>query len=161
MIIKYKDFAGAYNRGDLHFWCSSAGDLDTTNSNVCDLPPRIRNLYLNYWGENYNTSTHCVSYLNQPGILFVYLFDTSYIDDVMEEQRLSSDDSMQRAWYAVRDVANLLVDRFPGCTVFAGNRTDSEGHEIAILIPYDMRGQLNELDNEINEVIYPLFRELL
>lgn len=161
MMIKYKDFYETYDSGNLHFWCSSAGDLYAPNSNVDDLPLRVQNLYLNYWGEAYNTSTHCVSYLNQPGILFVYLFDISYIDDVMEEQGLSSDDSMQRAWYAVRDIANLLVDKFPGCTVFAGNRTDSAGHEIAILIPYDMRGQLNELDNEIDEAIYPLFRELL
>ena len=161
MMIKYKDFYETYDSGNLHFWCSSSGDLYAPNSNVDDLPLRVQNLYLNYWGEAYNTSTHCVSYLNQPGILFVFLFDISYIDDVMEEQGLSSDDSMQRAWYAVRDIANLLVDKFPGCTVFAGNRTDSAGHEIAILIPYDMRGQLNELDNEIDEAIYPLFRELL
>ena len=165
MTKKYIDLKEAYDAKTLQFWSNSAGDIFNPKTgddcSVEEMPFKLKNLYLNYWGETYYVPVYVAECNGEPAIVFNYLFDESYIEDVsekLEEYKSSAD--MNRAWCAVHDLANLLVDRLPGCTVFAGEYTDPAGHEISILVPYRRRNMLEEIDKDLEEFIYPTFEEL-
>lgn len=165
MTKKYIDLKEAYDAKTLQFWSNSAGDIFNPKTgddcSVEEMPFKLKNLYLNYWGETYYVPVYVAECNGEPAIVFNYLFDESYIEDVsekLEEYKSSAD--MNRAWCAVHDLANLLVDRLPGCTVFAGEGTDPDGHEISILVPYRRRNMLEEIDKDLEEFIYPTFEEL-
>ena len=165
MTKKYIDLKEAYDAKTLQFWSNSAGDIFNPKTgddcSVEEMPFKLKNLYLNYWGETYYVPVYVAECNGEPAIVFNYLFDESYIEDVsekLEEYKSSAD--MNRAWCAVHDLADLLVDRLPGCTVFAGEGTDPDGHEISILVPYRRRNMLEEIDKDLEEFIYPTFEEL-
>ena len=102
---------------------------------------------------------YVAEYNGEPSIVLNYLFDESYIEDVSEKlEECKSSADMNRAWCAVHDLANLLVDRLPGCTVFAGEGTDPDGHEISILVPYRRRNMLEGIDKDLAEFIYQPLR---
>ena len=167
MIKKYIDLNESYDNGELRYWCNSCGDIfnpDTKKDcGVNDLPVKIKNLYLNYWGETYNSSTYIAEYSKNPVIIFSYLFDASYIDDVMEKLNIPSDTVyMDGIWCAVHDLANILIGKLPvGCYVFAGNNTDPDGHEILVAVPYQIRNKLEEIDKFLDQFVYSTFEELL
>ena len=165
MTKKYIDLKEAYDAKTLQFWSNSAGDIFNPKTgddcSVEEMPFKLKNLYLNYWGETYYVPVYVAECNGEPAIVFNYLFDESYIEDVsekLEEYKSSAD--MNRAWCAVHDLANLLVDRLPGCTVFAGEGTDPDGHEMSILVPYRRRNMLEGIDKDLAEFIYPTFEEL-
>lgn len=166
MVKKYIDLNESYDNGELRYWCNNAGDLFNPEIKkdcvVNDLPPKIKNLYLNYWGENYNSAVYVAEYKGNPVIVFCYLFDFSYIDNIMEKLNISSSTTYTDGiWCAVHDVANLLVHTVPtGCTVFAGQDTDPDGHEILVAVPYQMRDKLEEIDKSLDFFVYPTFEEL-
>lgn len=166
MIKKYIDLNESYDNGELRYWCNNAGDLFNPKTKkdcvVNDLPPKIKNLYLNYWGEIYNSSTYVVEYQDIPAIVFNYLFDKSYIEDVIEKLKIPTNMLyMDIDWLAVHDVANIIIDKLPtGCYVFAGKNTDPDGHEILVAVPYGMRNKLESIDKLLNDIVYPTFEEL-
>ena len=165
MTKKYIDLKEAYDAKTLQFWSNSAGDIFNPKTgddcSVEEMPFKLKNLYLNYWGETYYVPVYVAEYNGEPSIVLNYLFDESYIEDVSEKlEECKSSADMNRAWCAVHDLANLLVDRLPGCTVFAGENTDPDGHEILILVPYRRRNMLDEINKDLEEFIYPTFEEL-
>ncbi len=165
MIKKYIDLNESYDNGELRYWCNNAGDLFNPETQkdcgLNDLPPKIKNLYLNYWGEIYNSSTFVATYNGNPMIIFNYLFDESYIDDLLEQLNENPfSTKMDRVWLAIQDVANMLVDKTPGCFVFAGTYTDPDGHEILVGVPYCMRDKLEEIDKLLDQFVYSTFEEL-
>ena len=165
MTKKYIDLKESYDAKTLQFWSNSAGDTFNPKTgddcSVEEMSFKLKNLYLNYWGETYHSSVYVAEYNGAPAIVLNYLFDESYIEDVSEKlEECKSYADMNRAWCAVHDLANLLVDILPGCTVFAGEYTDPIGHEIAILVPYRRRNMPEGIDKNLNEFIYPTFEEL-
>lgn len=165
MTKKYIDLKEAYDAKTLQFWSNSAGDtLNPKTGDDCsveEMPFKLKNLYLNYLGETYPVYAYVAEYNGEPAIVFNYLFGESYIEDVSEKLgECKSSADMNRAWCAVHDLANLLVDRLPGCTVFAGEYTDPAGHEISILVPYRRRNMLEGIDKDLEEFIYSTFEEL-
>lgn len=167
MVKKYIDLNESYDNGELRYWCNNAGDLFNPETKkdcvVNDLPHKIKNLYLNYWGETYNSAVYVAEYNENPVIVFCYLFDKEYVEDVMNGVKVAEFDIYNGTdWLAVHDVANMLTDKLPvGCCVFAGKNTDSDGHEILVSVPYKMRDKLEEIDKLLEQFVYPTFEELL
>lgn len=166
MIKKYINLAQALDEKALQFWCNSNGDLfnphDDCECKEADLPAKLRNLYKNYWNDAFYVASYLVEFHDEPALVLNYLFDCCYIEDLMQKttQYVITSPDMERAWCAVHDLANLLVDRLSECTVFAGEYTDPAGHEISILVPYRRRNMLEEIDKDLEEFIYPTFEEL-
>ena len=161
----------AYDGKEIFYWCSSAGDLfvpgpdgkakDTIRPD--ELPTKIRNLYDNYWTEDAGCCMQVASYKEQPGMMLNYLFDKGWCDELLGREHTDKD--MERLYNAVKDAASILerdhMSMFcKSCTVFCGYKTDPDGPEIVVFIPYEYRRELAEITEDLECSAYELVKEL-
>ena len=87
MTKKYIDLKEAYDAKTLQFWSNSAGDIFNPKTgddcSVEEMPFKLKNLYLNYWGETYYVPVYVAEYNGEPSIVLNYLFDESYIEEII------------------------------------------------------------------------------
>lgn len=157
-----------YNENKLFYYCNACGDINIPDTDplsyhdVGELPLRERNLYENYWCEGAGCYMYVVNYNGNPAMALGFLFDVGYCDDLTEEIP-NLNNNMDKFWVAVKDCANLLSKdtALNGCEVLAGHDTDPDGHEILIIIPYNMRDKINEITHDFADKVYADFEALL
>ncbi len=161
----------AYDGREIFYWCNSAGDLfvpgpDGKTKDAHDpdeLPLKIRNLYDNYWSEDAGCCMQAASYKERPGMVLNYLFDEGWCDELLGHEH--TDEDVERLYDAVKDVASIVerdhISMFcKSCTVFCGYKSDPDGHEIVVFIPYEHRRMLKEIMEDLNSCICELVKEL-
>lgn len=161
----------AYDGKEIFYWCSSAGDLfmpgpdgkAIDNERPDELPPKIRNLYDNYWSEDAGCCMQVASYKDQPGMMLNYLFDKSFCKELAEGE--DADNDMERLYDAVKDTASIVERDHMGMfckshAVFCGYKTDPSGHEILVFVPYEHRRKLNDITEDLECCICEYVKEL-
>ena len=76
---------------ELFYYCNTCGDINIPNTNplswhnIDELPLKERNLYENYWYEGAGCHMHVVNYKDNPAMALGFLFDKSYLSDILDE----------------------------------------------------------------------------
>lgn len=162
----FKSYNEMLKNKEIHFWCNGAGDIEVKDFDLSNcienMPPKYRNLYLNYWREDTGCYM-CVSEWNdEPYMVLEILIDYEYKSNL--EMEISKDISENRYWLAVQDTAQCLAKGYKqleGLIIAAGKDTDEEGHHIVVLIPYDRRDEIESIAEFVNNKPFELVRELI
>ena len=116
------------NQLEFHYWCNVLGEINPPNDSLrcgapSDLPSDVRIIYQNlYESDKCGVSNYVVTIDHTPGIALTWLFceDDGRID-----------------FSSVTRAATEMEREFPFATVYVGENTDPEGHEILLFIPAD------------------------
>lgn len=148
----------AYESEEITYWCNSCAEISLPTDNTFltyhtpdELPPQQRDLYLNYWTDDYSSRCYVVTYNGQPGILLTHEYDGYFFrltlnraeprNPVNAEVVGDEDDVYFRSVYNEAKV--LARDAtFDGCVIFVGDNTDPDGHELCLFVPYEKRSKL-------------------
>ena len=147
-----------YHADAMHYWCNALGEINMPGEASFsphkpeELPPAYRDLYEKYQYETDAIHTYVVSYDGVPGMMLTALHDSCYYDDIVE---LSKKDNvyydvlhnclMEQALYILQLHATEMTEdaMFEGCTVFVGDMTDPDGHELCLFVPADKCANLD------------------
>lgn len=157
-----------YKQKQLFYYCNTCGDINIPNTDPLsihqsdELPLREQNLYENYWGEGFGCHMYVVKYRNNTGMILGFLFDESYLCDLLNKNEVSDED-MSRFYTAISDYANLLEqsNKIAGCEVLIGNNTDPDGHELLVFVPYEKRNEIKEIAALLDNEVYNSVKKLL
>lgn len=150
-----------YENKELFYYCNTCGDINIPGSDplsyhdVDELPLRVRNLYENYWYEGAGCHMYVVNYKGSPAMALGYLLDESYLEDLMNKDAVSAKD-MQIFYNAILDYAKMLDrdNNVAGCEILVGEYTDPDGHELLVIVPYELRGKIKTIADYLDGEVY-------
>lgn len=167
-MIKLED---VYEKKALFYYCNTCGDINLpedkdilTIHDSEELPLRERNLYDNYWYEGSGASMYVVKYNGETAMAIGFLFDESFCSDILKKSQDDvSNEDMERFYRAVNDYAGCLENdkAIDGCEVVVGKDTDPAGHELLVIIPYELRHKIKEITTYLDERVYSSVEELM
>lgn len=157
-----------YENKELFYCCNCCGDINMPHSHPLsyhdsdELPIKERNLYENYWCEGMGCHMYVVNYKGNPAMALGYLFDESYLCDLLNKDEASKED-MEMFYGAVSDYARMLENKseVSFCEILIGKDTDPIGHELIVIVPYEKRSKINEIANYLDGVVYNTVEQLL
>lgn len=156
-----------YKNNNLFYYCNACGDISIPDTDPwsihesAELPLRERNLYENYWMEGVGCNMYVVRFYNQTAMALTFLFDDGYCSDILGMDCAQTED-MDRFYNAMCDYAKMLKSdaKLKGCDILVGNNTDPCGHELVIIVPYELRGRIKQLAEYLDQHVYSSVEEL-
>lgn len=157
-----------YENDELYYWCNACSDINIPGADpsycgdIDELPIKQRNLYENYWNESAGCCMYVVDYKGNPAMALGYLFDASYLSDLLKKNDVSDED-MEVFYNAVYDCGTMLerTKEVSDCEVLVGKDTDPDGHELLIIVPYARRNKIEEIAKYLDGVVYSTVETLL
>lgn len=157
-----------YENDELYYWCNTCGDINIPNmpllycGEIDELPMKQRNLYENYWYEGAGCNMYVVDYKGKPAMALGFLFDYSYLSDLLNNNDVSNED-MEVFYNAICDCGMMLEknEHALDYEVLIGKDTDPDGHELLFVVPYEKRSKIEELAEYLNGVVYSTVEALM
>lgn len=172
-----KDLNKLYEEKTLYYWCNAVGDLNIPGYPLLacptadKLPPDVREVYEKYWSENGWECRYVVTCDGETGLLLNYLFDHSWIKDMIEEKELkpfSDEDRSKLLHIAVDATVGIVEDYIRSKTekrfeILVGYDTDPDGDELGVFFPIselennafvDTDCEDMPVDKELSEIVY-------
>ena len=138
-----------------HYWCNSLGEINPPDDpqrrgTPADLPDAARIIYQNlYEDDRCGVRNYVVTVEHKTGVALCWLIDE-------DDQKIPFAD--------VRRAAAVLESIVPYGTVYVGENTEPEGHEILLFIPDDkirlFYNSLPKRDIEFGEKVYSLIYDI-
>lgn len=179
-----KSLNEAYEKNTIKYICNACGDVlgpDNPNGvlNAHDDPKQVMSkcewdLYSQYWNED--GSPMYVLRLVEPdqpvraAMGLNFLIDVGWCEDILTKRNPTAAKLPReevKAQYmpfmlqALRDAAETsIVELVPGCDLYIGSDTDPDGHELLIVVPYEMRDRINEIAARLNNMVYDAIEKL-
>lgn len=168
----------AYEKDTIKYLCNTCGDVNDPKDPGNMKPVEAESvmtvkelvLYRRYWEEGSGCSMYVMRVNGEPAMGLGFLFDDVWCQTLFQkkygEHKVIEPDDMEDYWMprlyrAVEDAANaLLWKKAPGCNVYVGKNTDPEGHEILVVVPYDLREEIKNIADTLNECVYETVEEL-
>ena len=123
-----------------------------------------QDLYYNYWTEDGGCNMHVLRIEGKAAMGLCYLLDAGWVQDVVEQrdgmEKPVTEREIRQAWmsrmfaaayHAAEDEIQKLV---PGCDIYLGYWTDPDGHEMLVVVPYEMRDQIKEITDKLCDAVY-------
>lgn len=113
---------------DIYYWNNGCGELNVPgikNPGQEDLPPKVAELYKNYWMDEADAYVYIVTCENKYGILLNWIFD-SY---TMSQKGVTSEEALEILRIIGESCESLLSGDW-----YLGNNTDPDGHELCCFI---------------------------
>ena len=161
-----------YKRNELFYMCNACGDVNDPNiphdleSHMPEevMTPEEQELYDNYWTEGGGCQMYVLRIKGKAAMGLCYLFDTEWAQDIVREKKgISSpvtEDDINQVWMlrmfsAVFRAAEKKIQKLVrGCDIYLGDWTDPDGHEMLVVVPYEMRDQIENISKMLYEVVY-------
>lgn len=179
-----KSLNEAYEKNTITYICNACGDVfDPDNPDgvlsAHNDPKQVMTqcewaLYSLYWSEKW-----CPMYVlrlvepDQPvraAMGLNFLVDVGWCESILAKRnppaaKLPRDKIKAQYMPLMLDamcdaVETSIAELVPGCDLYIGNNTDPDGHELLIVVPYEMRYQINEIAAKLNDVIYDTIEKL-
>lgn len=160
-----------YEKNGLLYMCNACGDINDPNvpgDTKTHLPeevmtPEEQVLYESYWTEDGGCCMYVLNVEGKAAMGLCYLFDTGWCRDVVDgdsDPRHSvSDEDIERLWMpqvftAITDASSKIQELVPGCDIYLGEWTDPDGHEMLVVVPYEMRDQIKGISQKLYDTVY-------
>ncbi len=163
-----KSLNKVYENNELFYYCNTCGDINIPNTNplswhnIDELPLKERNLYENYWYDGAGCHMHVVNYKDNPAMALGFLFDKSYLSDILDKDDVTEKD-MESFYAAVMDYAKMLEkdNEISDCEILVGENTDPDGHELLVIIPYEKRTEIEKIAKYLDKHVYDTVEKLI
>lgn len=150
-----------YNNDEMFYYCNSCGEINIPNTDplsyhdVDELPMKERNLYENYWSDNYGFQMYVVNYKGNAAMALGFLFNECYLSDILHKDEVNDID-MKVFYQAISDYAKMFErdEVLSFCDVLVGEDTDPEGHDLIVIVPYERRSEIEKIAKELDEIVY-------
>ena len=157
-----------YENNELFYYCNSCGEINIPGTDMLslhkadELPVRERELYENYWDDSTCGRMYVVNYKGNPAMALSFIFDEYYLSDILNKTNISKKD-MDKWYKYIFNYAQILAKNkiVSGCEICIGEYTDSDGHELVVIIPYEKRKDINNIASFLNETVYLSVEELM
>lgn len=157
-----------YENDELYYWCNACGDINIPDKDLLycgdveELPLKQRNLYERYWSVDTWACMYVVDYKGNPAMALTYLFDESYLSDLLNKNDVTDTD-MEMFYNAVHDCGNMLSEKeeLVDCDILVGENTDPDGHELIVVVPYAKRSHIAKIAEYLDGCVYETVKELL
>ena len=163
-----KSLNKAYEDDEFIYMCNSCGDI-----NVPDKPAEVGDislltlkekiLYERYWQDGSGFWMYVLRFKNgDPAIGISLLFDVGWCEELFNQEvdslHRASTDELKKEWMsslylAVEDITETVIQpRLPDLDIYLGKDTDPDGHEMLVVVPYNRRGELEDITKKLDDV---------
>lgn len=163
-----KNLSNIIKEERLYFWSNSTGDIFLPGAtplhtgNPRELPHAQRELYEGWQNEAGSCNRYVVSYDGKPAMAFGHVFDEDFIVRIMGLDRNDpamadlSHSLMGVLFLAIKEYARFVEDSFPwtGIEVLVGENMEDEMHEMYVLVPYEKREKIDQVDQFLVDVFF-------
>lgn len=161
-----KSLNEAYEKDELVYLCNASGEVtDPDNTErvlMTDdeinsvLTLREQNLYRNYWTDGDDWCNRYVMRVgDRPALGICYRFTQDWCRNIVKVLSGSDTPDMLRLFLALSDAARMAFEPLvPGCDLYIGDGTDPEGHELLVVVPYEMRDKADGIVEALDAVVY-------
>lgn len=169
----------AYEKNAFIYLCNGCGEVKDPNNpgRVCEpeeipsvLSLKERVLYENYWSEGTGALMYVLRLAdNTPAMGVGFLFSSGWCRELAEKVSGRKDIGkgelesrwMPRLFLAVSDMAGVILQQAaPDFDVYVGNKTDPDGHEMLVVVPYEDRDKIEKLARKLDTMVYEVVEEL-
>lgn len=157
-----------YDNNELSYWCNCIGEINIPDTDPLsyheadELPGLARELYVEYWTDEYVGKMYVVDYKGAPAIAINYVFDEYYVAELLNKDKATFGD-MVVIYNALLEYANKLEWKslIWNCEVLVGFDTDPDGHELLVIVPYGERNKINRIAQYLDDYVYNAVEALL
>lgn len=143
--MKFESLNDVYKRNEIHYWCNCTceinlpGDLGDEYHTSDELPPQAKELYETYMSEGNGCLKYVINFRGKTAYAFGILFHEEWIKNL----QIPGSEIFS---YIERMSAEIFPeDLFENCTFLFGDNTDPTGSELLIVLPYDEREKIPEI----------------
>jgi len=149
-----------YKNNEIFYYCNACGEINIPDTDPLsyhesdEMPLKERNLYENYWDEGRGAyKMYVVKYKGNAAMALNFVFDRYYFGEFLCKDE-ASDEDMAMLYEAIVDYAKMLKNSgmMTFCEVLVGENTDSDGHEIIVIVPYERRSKLEEIGGCLDDI---------
>lgn len=178
-----KSLNAAYEHKLLDYLCNACGDINDPNIDGPDffeheaediMTSAELELYKQYWSECGNCWRYVLRLyenstreIHRPAIGLAFLFDRSWCCDILKSHAVVFVGKtiegywMPKLFSAVTEAAKTVIEPLvPGCDLYLGDNTDPDGHELLVVIPYELRAQVDDIDRLLDGKVYSSVEKL-
>ena len=163
-----KNLNKVYENDELFYYCNACGDINIPDTDpmsyhdVDELPILARELYENYWTDGHIGKMYVVDYNGTSAVAINYVFDEYYLADFLNKDKATSGD-MVVFYNAIMEYAKKLEwnSHIWNCEVIVGFDTDPDGHELLVIVPYEMRSEIKSIAQYLDDNVYNAVEALL
>lgn len=127
--------------GACHFWCSSTGEMSEPS-----MPEEATDLFNHYWTDRYSCSMRVADFEGVTGMAMAYLYDRDYCARMHNKSEATEND-MREFYEDICKTAAIMAQEkeLHGCSIYVGENTDPDGHEMVVFVPYEKREHIIDI----------------
>ena len=172
-----KSLNEAYSQNALIYICDSCGQIipkggakGTAPCSEEGMTLKEQVLYKTYWSDELDCGFCVLNVDGRPAMGLEFLFDVAWCKDFLctelEAETLNDRDILKKhssqIFRALSDAAKtFLEDMAPGCDLYLGEDTLPDGHELMVVVPYELRDRIHDIAENLDENVSRIVREII
>lgn len=152
--MEFESLDDVYKYKEIYYWCNCGGeikmpgDLGDEHHTSDELPPQAKELYETYMSEGNGCSEYVVNFRGKTA----YAFGMVFLDEWLENLQIPGTELFS---YIERMAAEIFQESlFDNCTFLFGDNTAPFGSELLIVLPYEERKSVPEIQTGFFDKTY-------